>query len=119
MNNSNYIYKNPLDKGYKQFYLTKKQHNKLFEYRQIKWHDKYEYYYNDKHILLHKFCNWKGILFTTIILPVIVLYEGVSNFKEIMIEYKELFNQKKCGSFSGDDIWNGTDMYNKVMKVIS
>jgi len=118
-NSNNYIYKNPLDQGYKQFYLTKKQHNKLFEQRKIKFYHKYEYYYNDNCILLHKFCNWKGILFNTIILPIIVLMEGLANIKETMYDYKSLCNQKKSGSFTGDDICKGTDMYNEVIKIIS
>jgi len=116
---SNYIYNNPLDQGYKQFYLTKKQHNKLFKHRKIKWHDKYEYYYNDNCILLHKFYNLKAIVLSTILLPIIVLIEGLANIKETMYDYKRLFNQKKIGSFSGDNIWSNTDMYNEVMKVIS
>jgi len=116
---SNYIYNNPLDRGYKQFYLTKKQHNKLFEHRKIKWHDKYEYYYNNHCILLHRFYNSKAIILSTILLPIIILMEGLANVKETMYDYKRLFNQKKCGSFFGDNIWNNTDMYNEVMKVIS
>jgi len=115
---SNYIYKNPLDQGHKQFYLTKKQHNKLFKNRQIKWYDKYEYYYNDNCILLHKFYNLKAIILSTILLPIIVLMEGLINIKETMYDYKSLCNQKRSGSFSGDDICKGTDMYNEVMKAI-
>ena len=42
----NYTYKSPIDSGYTQFKLTKKQHNALFKYRQIKWQDGYEYYYS-------------------------------------------------------------------------
>jgi len=34
---NNYIYKNPLENGYKQFKLTRKQHNKLFKHIKFKW----------------------------------------------------------------------------------
>ena len=54
---SEYVYQDPLTKGYKQFKLSRKQHNKLFEHRQIKWFDKYKYYYNDNSILLHRYYN--------------------------------------------------------------
>ena len=118
MSNSNYIYKNPLDEGYKQFYLTKKQNNKIFKNRQIKLCNKYEYYYNDNCILVHKFCNWKGIIANTILLPIVILVEGIGDFKEIMIEYKELYNQKKCGSFIQDNIYKDSNLFNEVIKVI-
>jgi len=119
---SEYIYKNPIDNGFKQFKLTKQQHNKLFIYRQIKWHDKYEYYYNDRCILLHKFDNWKFMVLSTILFPLLlsmtVIMEGLKNIKEIIIEYKELYNQKKYGSFSTDSIEKNSDIYNEVMKLI-
>jgi len=103
MSNNNYEYKNPIDQGYKQFHLTKSQHNKLFEHRQIKWHDKYEYYYNDKEIIMHNYNNWK------------------SNIKETISDYKELFNQKKYGSFVSDSVYkdkNKECLYEEIMKVI-
>ena len=115
---SKYIYRNPLDQGYKQFKLTKKQHNKIFEHRQIKWHNKYEYYYNDRKILLYKFYNWKVIIFSTIIFPIFILIGGLINFKEIIDDYKRLYNQKKYGSFSSDSVENDSNIYNEVMKII-
>ena len=68
---SKYIYKNPLDEGYKKFKLTKKQHNQLFKHKQIKWLDKYEYYINEDGVILHRFYNWKVIILNTIFFPII------------------------------------------------
>lgn len=115
---TNYQYTNPLDNGYKQFKLTKKQHNQLFKNRQIKWYDKYEYYYNNKLILLHKFYNWQAVLLNTIMFPLTVLVEGLGDIKEIIKDIKSLFNQKKYGSFISNGIWSNTDLYDDVMKII-
>lgn len=113
-----YIHKNPLEQGYKQFKLTEKQHNKLFPKRQIKWNDKYEYYYNDQGIVLQRYGNWKAVIVVTILFPIYLLLEGLSNYKELIKEYKGMYNQKKYGSFTSDYIWSGTDIYNEIMKII-
>ena len=121
MSNNNYEYKNPIDQGYKQFHLTKSQHNKLFEHRQIKWHDKYEYYYNDKEIIMHNYNNWKSITLYTLAFPILLIYHGLSNIKETISDYKELFNQKKYGSFVSDSVYkdkNKECLYEEIMKVI-
>lgn len=112
-----YKYVDPVENGYKQFKLTKKQHNELFKYRKITWADKYDYYDNGNHILIHKFINWKGVLYCTLTVPVAVLLNGVVNFKEILKELKELYNQKESGSFSSDIVQG--DRYEKLMKMIN
>jgi hypothetical protein len=115
---SEYKYQNPLENGYKQFYLTKKQHNSLFKYRQIRWFDKYEYYYNDNCLILNRFYNRRSILVSTVLFPVTVLLNGLMNYKECWEDLKKMYNQKEYGSFSGDHISNGTDTYNKIMEMI-
>lgn len=116
---SKYVYKNPIEQGYIKFKLTKKQHNQLFKYRQIKWCDKYEYYYNEHYVILHKFYNKKSIILATILFPIWVLLNGLVNIKETWIELIKLYNQKKYGSFGGDDVSNGSETYDKIMKIIS
>lgn len=101
---------------YRQFKLTKKQHNGLFPYRQIKWKDRYEYFYNDKCVLINRFCNWKGVLLYTILFPVYVLIVGLGNIQELLDEYSRLYNQKKA--FESDSIQSGTRNYNKIMRII-
>jgi hypothetical protein len=115
---SNYTYKDPLKIGYKQFKLTKKQHNKLFKYRQIKWQDKYEYYYNDKEVILHKFYNWKVIVLQIVFLPIIILLNGLINIKETWKDTIKLFKQKETGYFIGDSAYSGTYLYNKIIDII-
>jgi len=116
---SNYIYTNPLDKGYKQFKLTKKQHNKLFKYRQMRWCDKYEYYYNGNEILIHKFINLPTKILATILFPFYLLFYGMGNFKELIKEMKSGYNQKKYGAFSVDSTTNGSNTYKAIMQLIN
>lgn len=119
MNEYKYIYENPLDQGYKQFKLTKKQHNTLFKYRQIKWYDKYEYYYNDNEIILHRFTNIYAIILGTILFPIAILLEGIVNIKDTCRDYKRMCNQKKYGSFSGDNIWRDSELYKQITNIIN
>ncbi len=116
---SEYVYKNPLNNGYKKFKLSRKQHNQLFQYRQIKWYDKYEYYYNDHEILLHKFSNVLGIVVATILFPADVLFQGLFNIKECCDELISLYNQKKYGSYIPDCISKGSPMYTEIMEIIN
>lgn len=113
-----YIYKDPLIKGYKKFKLSKKQHNKLFQYRQLKWFDKYEYYYNDKEIILHKFYNPLFITINIIISPIGIFIAGLMNIKQYWQELKQMCNQKKYGQFSGDSVWKESNLYIEIMKII-
>lgn len=113
-----YKYRNPLDDGYKQFKLSKKQHNKLFEYRQIKFFEKYEYYYNDNCILMHRFHNNLFIILNIILFPFTILFHGFENIKQIWVDFKSMFHQKQSGFFSTDDIGSKHDLYKEIMKII-
>ncbi len=113
-----YVYRNPLDNGYKKFKLSKKQHNEIFKRRKIKWIDRYEYYYDDKQILLHKFYNPLVVGLSTLLFPNTVLFQGIANIKECWKDLKSLYNQKKTGSFIGDSISYKTETYDKVMDII-
>jgi hypothetical protein len=115
---SDYKYKNLLEQGYKQFKLTKKQHNELFPICCKKVWNKFEYYYNDNHIILHQFASPIVIVLTVIVFPIIVLINGFGNIKEIIREYRDAFNQKKYGNFISDTVWSNTETYNKIMKII-
>lgn len=113
-----YHYSNPVDRGFTKFKLTKRQHNKLLKYRQMNWHDKYEYYYNDKEIIFHRLDNWKVIILTTLLFPVIVLLHGLVNFKEAWRDLKRLYKQKQSGSFVGDSVSNSSEKYDEIMEII-
>jgi hypothetical protein len=113
-----YQYKNPLDLGYTKFALSKKQHNELFPKRKMLWHDRYEYYYNEKMIMLHRFTNWKGILVNTVLFPLSVLLHGVIHFKEIWRELYRQFHQKETGDFISEHVHHQSQTYQDVMKIV-
>jgi hypothetical protein len=115
---SKYQYKNPIDQGYKQFNLTKKQHNELFPYRKKTWLVKYEYYYNQYEILLHKFATIPAIILETLLFPVNVLICGLADIKDLIKDVKGLYRPKKYGSFVGDSVYKGSEAYEKIMQII-
>lgn len=114
-----YKYINPIDKGYKKFKLSKKIHNKLFKYSQIKWYDRYEYYYNDKRIIIHKFYNIYRIIIETIFFPITILFNGFLNIKSCWESLKNLHNQKKNGNFISDSIPSSSNTYKNIMIIIN
>ncbi|RXZ78036.1 hypothetical protein EBB07_28685 [Paenibacillaceae bacterium] len=101
---SEFKYADPLKNGYKQFNLTKKQHNRLFKYRQRTWTDYYEYYCNDNHIIMHRFTSLIAKCVTTLLFPLTFFVYGIANHKEIIRDHKRVFNEKKYGSYYSDHI---------------
>lgn len=108
-----YKYKSPVKDGYLKFNLSKKIHNKLLKHRRIRWFDKYEYFYNDKQIILHRFTNILGIILETIAFPLIIFMEGYPDAKHIL---KRLYKQKKYGAFTSDNIYSRHNLYNEILK---
>lgn len=114
---SNYKYVNPINKGYLQFKLTKKQHNKLFPKQKKKWYNKYEYYYKADHILLHEFTSTPSKIIVSLLLPFTILFYGIKNTKQVLIEFKRMLNEKKYGAFVSETIWD-KNKCQKVMDVL-
>ena len=112
---SNYKYVNPIDMGFVKFTLTKKQHNELFQYRQLKWYDKYEYYYSHDYIIIHKFYSTPIIFLNIILFPILIFMEGYSEAKRISIR---ALNQKKYGSFISDTVSRGAIRYGNIMDIV-
>lgn len=117
-NMDEYVYVNPVEIGYKKFKLTRKNHNLLFKHRQMKWYNKYEYYYNENNIIIHKFATIPYIILCTLLLPVAIF---ISGYSDVMYDLKRLYNQKKSGSFTSDNVWKYPDnpeFYNKIIDKI-
>ena len=111
-----YKYENPLDLGYKSFKLTRKQHNAIFEHRQIRWFDKYEYYYDDKQIILHKFYSFSAVILSTVAFPIGIFINGYSEAKD---DLSRMWHQKERGSFISDPVRYKTTKYNKIIDIIN
>lgn len=111
-------YSDPKDRGFKQFRITRQQHNALFKQRQLKWSHRYEYYYNEDMILLHGFMNPLGVALNILLFPVLLLIHGLSNTKEVAKELKKMLNQKKYIQYIVDTVPKGSEMYDKIMEII-
>lgn len=109
-----YKYESPLDKGYKRFYLTTKEHNNFFPNRRKTWVNKFEYYISGSNIELHKFLSFRAICFNLIIFPLVVIIEGLGNFKEICRDYRKMLDEKKYGYFSSDYVSSKAGIYIKI-----
>jgi len=109
------------------FYITCDHILEIFEYiqfisspitnrkRSILTH--YDYYIGDDKLILHRTTSlfWKVVI--TIGFPVVVLGYGIFNFKEVLKEYHELYNEKRLGHFSCDQCWSNTDTYAAVARI--
>lgn len=106
-----YQYKDPLTQGYRRVRLSKAQHNNLFPNRKIKWTDKYEYYLSEDMFLLHKYLSLPAVVLNILLFPISLLCFGLSNFKDVLREHKEILSQKKYGKFSGDACYKSDEDY--------
>ena len=114
---SEYKYTSPLDDGYKQIFLTKNQHNRLFLYRKMRWCDRYEYYINDEKLIVHRFVNVFGIIVMTLLFPVSIFNAGFQNAKDVSLELKHMYSQKKYGVFSSDVCYKGSNTYEQIKSI--
>jgi ABC-type nitrate/sulfonate/bicarbonate transport system permease component len=58
------------------------------------------------------------VFITTIFFPILVLLNGIANVKELWIELKKLYNQKKYGGFVSDYVPSNTKKYDEIMSII-
>ena len=115
-----YEYINPEDKGYKKFSISKREQNKIFRYRKTAWSLNYEFYVNKNHIKMQAIPSTLGCIVSTLLFPLGVLLEGLANYKEVYNDMVlRVWQCKKYGAFSGDDIYNreGADgTYDKLLE---
>lgn len=101
-----YKYECPTSKGYTRFRISNKDQNRIFKFRKTGWSINYEFYVKDKHIIMYAIPNVLGCIASTLLLPIGILVEGLSNTKQT---YKGMVTRmwkcKEYGAFSGDDIY--------------
>lgn len=100
--------------------MSKKAHNSMFEYRQIRWCDKYEYYLNEErgHFVMIRLTNLFARVLLTTYYPVIVLLEGIVNYKQVNKEIGDMWYQRERGRFSGDDSYRSQDGWDELMSIV-
>ena len=116
MNNNQqttFKYKSPTEDGYKKIKLTKKQHNKLFKYRQMIWYDKYDYYLKGDNIIIERTNNILFKIVLTLAAPFLIIVEG---FKVVIPEYIREIKGKKIGAHTVDNGKLDGDVVEKINK---
>ena len=69
---------------------------------------RYEYYITDDWIELHRYSSIWLKIYNTLMFPVVVVFTGLSNFKEIIQEYKHHYCEQKYGAFTSDMVFKNT-----------
>ena len=108
------------ENGYQQVKVFKKDHNAMYQYRQIKWFDKYEYYLNEErgHFVMIRFMALPAVLLNTLAYPLLVLMNGLVNYKDINRSMRQIWNPKKLGSFSCDDAYSRQEGWDELMSIV-
>lgn len=108
------------ENGYQQVQVSKKDHNAMFEYRQIKWYQKYEYFLNEErgHFVMICLTSLPAKLVNILGYPVMVLLHGLANYKEINQEISDQWHEKERGHFSGDDSYRRQEGWDELMSVV-
>ena len=100
-----YKYRDLTKEGFKQVFISKKCHNDLFPNRQIKWHNRYEYYLSEKMIHMERYTTLFAKLLMMLILPISYIWYGMANYKQLNKEVYNIWHEKERGSFSNDVIY--------------
>lgn len=106
-----YKYEDPRNNGFKKVTITKEQHNELFQYQQITWKMRYEYYIKDTAIEIHRYSSIWLKMYNTMMFPVVLLFAGLSNFDSVIQEYKHHYCEQKYGAFTNDTVFKNTKRY--------
>ncbi|EJG0999625.1 hypothetical protein C4G52_RS22205 [Vibrio parahaemolyticus] len=108
------------ENGYQQVQVSKKDHNAMFEYRQIKWYQKYEYYFNEErgHFVMICLTSFPAKLVNLLGYPVMLLLHGLANYKEINQEISDQWHEKERGHFSGDGCYRTSKDWGAIMSAM-
>ncbi|HCE3428274.1 TPA: hypothetical protein NG603_004451 [Vibrio parahaemolyticus] len=115
-----YTFRYTEENGYKKVHMSKKDHNALFVYRQIKWNCKYEYLLNEQtgHFVMLRLASLPAKVLLIVCYPLIVLLNGLANIKEVNKEVRDLFLPKENGSFTADDCYRTSKDWGAIMSAI-
>ena len=114
-----YKYENPLDLGYERIKIKRSDQNRILKNRQCSWKYNSEFYLKDETILLHQIPSVPACLASTLLFPLMVVLDGVSNFKDVYrVAVLHPWQSKKYGAFSTDAIHKrGDGTFDEPIKV--
>lgn len=118
-----YEFKYTPENGYYMAKMSRKEHNKLFEKRQVNIWQSYAYAVNEEkgRIVIMRHASPLAIALSIVAYPFIMLIHGIANHKEINDEYSRALNWKQRGSFSCDEIrkCKSDSMYQDVISKLT
>lgn len=112
-----YKYKSPAEKGYVLTRLKRRHLNKVLKYP-IKSYQRVNVWWNEKEntfIVERCTARW-AVVANIILLPISFLFHGVANYKEILKEHKDMFNEKEKGKFVSD--WLKGEVADKLKEML-
>ena len=121
MKDYKYKFEYTKENGFREATLSSKLQDKLFQYRKSKWNAKYIYFVNeDKNtIIMARFTPLYLKIFLTLLYPILLVFGGIVNYKQLNKDISDMWYEKERGEFSCDDFyWREKDntLYEEVMK---
>lgn len=92
-------------KNYIRMHMSNKDFELLYPRRKIRTSQALEFYVNDFEIVVEYHTQLWVKLLNTVLFPVLILLNGIRNFKGICIEIRDLWQERKRGKFLSDIIY--------------
>lgn len=98
-----YKYTSPAEQGYVLTKLKRKHLNKVLKYP-IQPHWRVDVWWNEKEgtFIVERCTAYWAVAANIILLPISLLFHGIANYKEILEDHKDMFNEKEKGKFVSD-----------------
>lgn len=100
---SEWKYISPDKQGYRRVKVTRRQHNRIFTKRHVRFGGSVEWYYDGHHLIIHRLLSWWiKIPLVLFVFPVSILIEGIP---EACKGLMDVVFQKSRGKYSHDDVF--------------
>ena len=100
------------NKEYTRMYMSNKDFELIYPRRKIKASQSLEYYVNDSEIVIEYHTQlWVKVL-NTLLFPLLILFNGLRNFKDVCLEIRNLWFEGEYGHFSSDIIYKNHNAKN-------
>lgn len=110
-----YEYRSPIDGGYKQMYLSKKKHNKIFPLWKVRRFESCDYFYKEGSVKMEKHLSIVGKCLLLLLFPIHVVLFGVADIKEHYDDFRRQIQHKKYGSFTSLVCWKKDKAYEHLV----
>ena len=100
------------------FYMSKKEHNRLFPRRKRKWFRFYQYYMSPYRIELRTYLNIFGKITNTLFIPIVILLEGLQSIPELFKDCYQMWFQENTKTYVCDYATSGSDVYKEIKMLL-